>query len=392
MKARHSLVLLAVLSGLAVSFFACETGSENQKTKQMKTVILPAGEVHDGWYFAAGDHVIIDGTVNGDLYAAAGKVDVNGVVNGDVLAAGGVVDIGGKVSDDVRAGGGTVRISGVVGKNVTAMGGTVEVGRSASIGGGLLAAGGTIQHAGAVKKDAMIAGGTTEITGIVEGNVDVASRQLAVYHGAQIGGNLTADLGSKEHAQIAEGTVKGSVTFKEKQEQETRHILGWRPWRFWLKILWVGGLLLTGLFFFLIARKQFADYGSIAKRELGMSLVWGLTAVIAVPVVVIILCVTLIGIPLGLILLAAYLTVLYFSQLSLGMFAGNLIFKSEGKGSWTLYWAFAVGTIIFQILTLVPILGGLLEIAAALLGFGVLVMMVRSALSSRRMAGASVVA
>lgn len=371
------LVLLLVASGLTIFFSACEPGSESHKKPPMKTVVLPAGEVHEGWYFAAGDHVIIDGTVNGDVYAGAGKVEVNGTVNGDVLAAGGAVEIGGHVSDDVRAAGGTVRITGVVGKNVSAAGGTVEVSRSASIGGGLIAAGGTVQHAGTVKKDAMFASGSTEITGTIDGNVDVASDQLGIHRGAQIGGNVTAMVKDKDNAQIADGAVKGTVTFKERESTDARHVLGFRPWRFWFKLLWIGGLLVTGLVLFLVSRKLFTDFGSIVEKEIGMNFVWGLVALIAVPVVFIILCITVVGVPLGLILLAAYFVALYLSQLSLGFLAGDLLFKSGGKAEWRTFGAFAAGTAIFQILTFIPIMGTVLEVAALLLGLGAIVLMIR---------------
>jgi cytoskeletal protein CcmA (bactofilin family) len=374
---------LVICAALAVLVVSCQQGGFNTTNREMKTVILPAGEVHEGWYFAAGDHVIIDGTVNGDVYAGAGKVDINGTINGDVLAGGGMVDVAGHVSDDVRCTGGTIRISGNVGKNVTAAGGTIEVTRSAVISGGLLAAGGTIQSAGTVRKDAMVASGTAEFSGVVEGNLDVATGQLAVLHGARIGGNLTAALDVKEHARIDSGTVKGSVTIKLREEKEVHHILGLCPWRFWLKILWMGGLLLTGLVFFLLARKTFAEYSYVVKQNFGMSLVWGLVGLIAVPIAAIILCITVIGIPLGLILLAAYCTVAYLSQLSLGLLAGNLFFKTDQKQGWILYWAFAVGTILFQLLTFVPILGSLLILASLLLGFGALIQMLWKSMRSR---------
>jgi len=374
------LLLCAALTMLVVS---CGQRNFNTSRQGMKTVILPAGEVHEGWYFAAGDHVIIDGTVNGDVYAGAGKVDINGTINGDVLVGGGVIDIAGRVSDDVRGAGGNIRISGTVGKNVSAAGGTIEVSRSAVIGGGLMAAGGTVHSAGTVKKDAMVASGTAEFSGVVEGNLDVATGQLAVVQGARVGGNLTAALDAKEHARIDSGTVKGSVTIKLREEKEAHHILGISPWRFWFKLLWMGGLLLTGLVFFLLARKTFVEYTSVAKRKFGMSLVWGLVGVIAVPIAAIILCITVIGIPLGLILLAAYCTVMYLSQLGLGLLAGNLIFKTDEKKGWILYWAFAVGTILFQLLTFVPILGLLLMLASLLLGFGALVQMLWKSMRAR---------
>jgi hypothetical protein len=56
--------------------------------------------------------VIIDGTINGDLWAAGGTITVNGVVKGSVMAAGETINIIGEVGHAVRAGGKTINISG----------------------------------------------------------------------------------------------------------------------------------------------------------------------------------------------------------------------------------------------------------------------------------------
>jgi hypothetical protein len=379
MRTQKYVLLAGMLVWLGIGVPACRPGGESGKSDDKKTTVLPAGEVHEGWYFAAGDRVIINGTVNGDAYIAGGSVEVNGTINGDLLAAGGNVRVGGKITDDARVTGGTVEISGEVGKNVTAAGGTVSVSKSGVVGGGVLAAGGTVEVSGAIQKDAVLAGGTAEITGTVGGNARIAGDHIGVYRGAMIAGSLSVTSESKEKAHIDDGTVIGPVTFEGHKAHQGPTILGFQPFRFWLKVIWIGGLLLTGLVFFLLSRKKFAEYAMIVKRQAGMGVLWGLVGVIAIPVVCIILFVTVIGLPLGLILLALYLILLYLAQLSLGLLAGDLIFKTEQKNGWIIFWAFVVGMVLFQILSFVPILGVLLEIAALLLGVGALILMIRKA-------------
>jgi hypothetical protein len=67
---------------------------------------VPAAEVIDGEYLAAGPRVEISGTVNGDVYAAGGQILIDGSVNGDVLVVGGSVTLSGHVAQDVRVLGG----------------------------------------------------------------------------------------------------------------------------------------------------------------------------------------------------------------------------------------------------------------------------------------------
>ncbi len=341
-----------------------------------QTVVLPANEVHEGWYFAAAQRVILNGTVNGDAYIAAGQVEVHGTINGDLLVAGGDVEIGGTVTDDIRAAGGTIRLNGSVGKNVSAAGGNINVSPAASIGGGLLTACGNLVEGGSVQKDFRAAVGTVEITGSVGNNVDIVGGRLTVTRGANVGGNLNADLSQKDRSEIAEGAVKGTISLKQREEHPAR-ILGLPEGTFWLKTFWVGSLYLAGLIFFLLSRKCFADYGSLTVNRMGWSFLWGLAVVIITPIAVLILFATIIGIPLGLMVLAVYLTVLYLSQLSLGLAAGMRLFGSNVESGWILYFAFMVGTLIFQGLSLVPYLGTLLQIAALFLGSGAMFLLMK---------------
>ena len=89
MKPRIVLNIVTIILAAAL-LPACKEGGE----KTHRKVILPVGEVHEGWYFAAGDEVLLEGTVNGDVYAAGGMVEIDGTINGDLIVAGGQVNVG----------------------------------------------------------------------------------------------------------------------------------------------------------------------------------------------------------------------------------------------------------------------------------------------------------
>jgi cytoskeletal protein CcmA (bactofilin family) len=349
-----------------------------EKSSGEKTIILPAGEVHQGWYFAAGDRVVINGTINGDAYVAGGIVEINGTINGDLLAAGGDVEVGGSVTDDVRAAGGTVHLRGRVGKNVTVAGGTVALSGTAAVEGGFLAAGGTMEIAGSVAKDVIAVGQLAEVTGRVGGNARLAAGQVHIYRGASIEGSVDIEVRSKNDVTIDPGAVKGITSIRESERHGEGSLFS--TFRFWFKLIWIVGLLLSGLLFFLIARNHFRGYGLALRHEPLMSLLWGVIAVIVTPFFCLILILTLVGMPIGLVLLAAYLTLLYLSQLSLGLLAGDLLLKTEAKTGWSVYWAFAVGLVIFQLLTLIPVFGIVLELGAMFLGAGALIVVTKKSL------------
>ncbi len=364
-------VLLSIL--VTLQTISCRDDGLDHK-QYRKQVILPSGETHEGWYFAAGDRVLIQGTVNGDAYVAGGEIQVEGTINGDLLVAGGQVTISGKVTDDVRAAGGIVSLEGAVGKNATIAGGALKVNKTSIVEGGLLAAGGTIDLSGNIEKDVRITAGEMTLTGNVTGNLDFSGERLTVIKGAHVGGNLHAGVKSKELASVADGTVSGTTEITTKEAKPETHILGYEAWRFWAKILWLLSLLLTALACTLLFRKHLPAVGAAILQRPGMSAVWGLLGSILIPIAILILAVIVIGLPLGLLLLALFLWVLYLSQLALGVALGERFFVKEPRTPGKLFLAFALGIIIVQTLTFIPYVRFLVILGGVIFGVGAILL------------------
>lgn len=368
-------VVLSILLGLTIT--SCDGGWQYRTKERAKRVVLAANEVHEGWYFAAGDQVVIEGTVNGDAYVAGGNVEMDGTINGDLLVAGGMVIVGGKVSEDVRAAGGVVRISGNVGKDVSAAGGSVTLGRSGKITGNFLAACGELEVLGSVGREAKVASGDAEINGSIQGDLNFAGDYLSVSQGANVYGNLNAKVAQKERVKLAAGVVHGNVEVSERKLAATSHILGLPAWRFWLKVVWALGLLVVGLGLSFIAPTQIKKVGSVITNRLGETSLIGILGIIVVPVVVIMLCVTVIGIPAGMLLLMLFLALLYLSQFSLGIVLADRLFPLERRMQWSLFGAMAAGVVIVQILTFVPYVRFFVHLVSFIVGLGAILVVLK---------------
>lgn len=367
---RHRILDLAaavLLGGLVLTGYSCG-GKTEGAPEGKRRVIMPAGTVHEGWYFAAGDQVIISGTVNGDAFVAGGMVQVDGEINGDLIVAGGSVIINGQISDDVRAAGGNVECNGSVGKNLTAAGGTVRTGREARIGGGVLAAGGSISIGGEVMRDVLLASADATVSGTVEGSATVTGEALTLLPGGRVGGNLKVITNNKDRVEIAPDAVGGTVEIVSKQSRDVPRILGFRKGEFWFRIAWVLSLIVTTLVWMLLFPRLLASFGSTVLARPGWCILWGLAAIIGIPILMIILAVTVIGIPLAFLLLAVTLWMIYISQLSLGIAFG--LRALGGDGRWRLFLASVAGVILVHVLMLVPYLGALLIVAGLILGLG----------------------
>lgn len=207
-------------SMLLIASTACLLSCANSSEKA-KGVYLPTGDVHEGWYFAAGERVIIQGTVNGDAYVVGGAVRIDGTINGDLLVAGGQVIMAGTVTSNIRATGGTIQIEGDVGRDVTAAGGSITVGKESSVSGNLLAAGSDVTITGSIGKEARLAASRLTMSGTVNGMVNFAGNELEIAPGARILGDLHLAVDDTDNVRIAPGTVQGSIgrTIKEKTRE-----------------------------------------------------------------------------------------------------------------------------------------------------------------------------
>jgi cytoskeletal protein CcmA (bactofilin family) len=384
MKPRqHICSKLLFFALLTFSLISCQ-GRESSEDKKIRRVFLGPGQTHEGWYFAAGDQVVIEGTVNGDAYIAGGVVEVDGTINGDLLVAGGQVTINGTVTDDIRAAGGSLRFDGKVGKNISAAGGSISIGKAAEIRGNVLSACGNLLIAGTIARELKVAAGDVSVTGSVNGNVEFGGENFSTLPGAKIGGNLRATVKEKESVEVSEGTVLGNVDIMTREMRLHRYILGFQPWFFWAKILWAVSLLFTGLVLMLIFPKQLVGIGSTISQLPGKSFLWGIVALFLTPIAVGLLLITIVGLPLGLFLLVMFLWIVYLSQLSLGVFVGDRLFGMEGKSKWNLFWAYAVGLLMIQALTFIPYVRFLVVLVGLIFGTGAILLQLKSAVYEMR--------
>lgn len=332
---------------------------------------LPAGQVIDGDYFAAGPRIEISGTVNGDLYAFGGNVTVDGRVNGDVLAAGGRVTLRGAVSQNVRVAGGHVTIAGAIGRNLTVAAGNVDLTPSAQVGGAVVAAAGSIELAAPVEGSVRIAAGNLILSSRIGGDVDAAVGALHIASRAGVAGNI--NYWSDREARISEGAkVDGEIIRGVPREREDLRRAAWSlfigAWLALLLVNFVSTLILGLLSVRFLPRFHEAALTTLGQRP-WVSLGIGFVTVVVVPVICALLFATVVTVPLALILLAAFFILLYWARIFAIARIGEAILgrfrKRSGRAS-----AFVVGLLLYYILVAIPGVGWLVAALVALFGLG----------------------
>lgn len=377
----HSLFLVAAAS---VCLFACSNDWQPDGGERPGRILLSAGEIHEGWYFAGGDRVTIEGTINGDAYVAGGEVEVYGTINGDLLVAGGQVTVSGTVTDDIRAAGGTLRFAGRTGKNIAAAGGMITFEKTSDLSGNLLLFGGNVQLAGSVAEEAKISAGEVSVTGTVNGNVEFAGGRFVTHRGALIGGDLDVLVREKNDVDIAGGTVQGRVEITTREPKQASRVLGFPQWVFWAKVVWALSLLATALLLVFLFPRQLVQTGMTIVARPGMTALWGILGLLLVPVVVLLLMGTLIGIPLALFIFGLYVWLTYLSGVSAGVVVSHWLMGLSGKNGWALFGVVVVGVLAVQILTFIPYVGVAVTLAGLLFGLGALLLVLYDEMKAHR--------
>ncbi len=311
--------------------------------------------------YAIGEAVVVpnDTAVSGDVFAVGKFVDVFGRVAGDLLAAGDQLMIKGVIASDVFGLGQKVTVDGSIGDDVHVAGNTLEI-VAAKID-DLFAAGNNVHISSetTVDGDAYVAGSKIILEGTINGTARFAGERIVIEPTAVIAGNLIT--WSERAPEISDGaTIIGRV---ERRQYKGAELSSQVSWQFHI-LNWVRAvisLFITSLvILFVLPRLSKAVLLTTQKRlmpSFGLGLLW---LIIFIPVVIA-LAVTILGIHLGLVIVAATALLGLITMPLASLVVGFWIFRKLSKqGDNSLSWQHALlGSVILKSLYLVPIVGWL---------------------------------
>ncbi len=355
---RKVFMLLAVLA--TGPLFAQDSGP---------TVTI-SGRVTEDVYMA-GATVQVLGEVEGDVVVAGGSVSIVNTVSGDVLAAGGSISITGNVNDDIRAAGGSVAIAGNVGDDAVVAGGSVTLDSGSTVGGRAWFAGETVTVAGNVNRELRATGKKVILAGTIGGDVEIYAESVVIEPSAVIKGKFTYS--APNEADVREGAViEGAVDWHESDFGDFED----RGPGFAGTLVFFLSLAASAIVLFLI----YSPLPATAVRKLDnapfKSFGLGLAVLFATPFVVLMLFVSVLGTPLGFIVLAMYAVVLIVGLLTGIIWLGDAGFRRLGKkpdeSKWIRAWSIVAAAALLLIVGLIPFIGGLAFLIVLLLGIGAL--------------------
>ncbi|OGA39975.1 MAG: hypothetical protein A3G24_14005 [Betaproteobacteria bacterium RIFCSPLOWO2_12_FULL_62_13] len=335
--------------------------------------------------YMTGAEVMIDAPVSGDLFAAAGRISVDHPVSGDAVLAAGSIDLRSGIGDDLRAAGGFVSVTGRVSGEALIAGGSIAFGPDTEVLGRVWLAGGDIAVAGSLANGLRVYGKNILLLGEVNGEVRLTGERIEILPSARINGDIIYS--SNQEIRIVPGAwVRGTIT-RAPGSFEFPHpkfdvpgLPALRPLLF-LGLLAAGALLLVLFPRFTAASLQTVQAAPLKSLGLGIAILFSL------PPVILLLIITIIGVPIALALAAFYAVALLTGYLVTAFFIGEKLARAVRRQIEPTF-GLRIGSLAAALLLLwlaytIPYVGGFVILIALIVGLGAMVLQAFSSYATR---------
>ena len=171
-----------------------------------------------------------------------------------------------------------------------------------------------------------------------------------------------------------EGRLDQCIKMPDVEPRPERRAPSWTG-RIVPSLWWFIGTLIVGTVLALLFPAALHEPAAALRDRPWHSLGWGSVLFIVTPIAVIIALITVVGIPIGLLVLFAYAAALFLSQIFVGAALGQVILQQGQTGDTgsqigRLALGLAVLLIALAVLGLIPVLGGLAVLATLVAGLG----------------------
>ncbi len=357
-----AMMLVTVLPGRAV-----EIRKVNPK-EGIRIISIAADETIDDTLIVFADEVDVRGTITGDLIAFARRINIPGAVHGNVITFGQNVYVTGTVGGDIFGFAQTLQAKGDIAKNLWAFASDIAIDTDGKLGQNATIFGANVNVDGEVGRDFTAYAGTLSWSGKVGRNLNFHGGQLTVQPSSTIGRDLHAWVPREENAQIdPNAKIQGETKVElVKREEGSKYLtIGFYFGQF-LRIVgaFLAGLLLFWLLPGLKRAPLSSGLGLLASGGIGF------LAAVATPVAVIILAITVIGLPIALVTLSFWLLALYLSKIVIARYIGSILLGNGNDTMGSTALSLLIGITIIVVAINLPFIGGILNILLMLIGLG----------------------
>jgi cytoskeletal protein CcmA (bactofilin family) len=360
---KKSLAALGI-GGLLIFILGFVSVGHAQEFRRGNSATIASNEKVDSSAYLAGRSIDVAGEVNGDLFCAGQNITISGTIHGDVICAGQTITISGRVDGDARLAGQTIAINSTINNNLTVAGQDFSLNSTGKVGQDITGGVENMTINGDVGRDLVLGATNAVIHGTIGRNIKSQVNKLDLASGAKVGGDINY-ASNNQLSKAPSAAVSGSI--HRTQPVEHKKHSGWFGIGF--RIYWFFAALLVALVLVLLFPSVFEGSARLTMASFGKTLLLGVAALLFTPVIFVLLMITVVGIPLGIILMLAWLMALILS----GPFFAYLLGKEIWRAQKNPIWIMLVGAVILLLAYNIPFIGPIFMLAALFIGMGMLV-------------------
>ena len=332
-------------------------------------------------YFDLGDNIELHEDLTGNQNIVAAEVLIHSDIYGELFVMGGSVEVSGSIEGNTVICAGNTSLRGTFHSDLTIYGGNVTILPECKIYGKLKVFAANTEFMGDCLGPSQFMNSNLRISGLLQKECRIYAAKIIITSTAVINGPIN-------YTSPSAPNIYDGAYFKMPPTAAPVENVQWTHGRIWSLLetgaTWISfgmnylfsfvlGLLLLRFF----PRGLTMSIGAI-ESSFGKSLVWGICATLIVPIVIMVLFATLLGIPLAFTLLA--LCIVTFASAKIVPILWCLKKWHYRKGKQPIVFsknaslpnrgAFAIGLLIFLILAKIPLIGIFVSLLSMLLGVG----------------------
>ncbi len=324
---------------------------------------------------SAGNAIICKTSVSGEKYAedvywAGNDMSMNdSKIANDLIAVGYTLSVNGtEIAGSARSAGYSISLQDVeVAHNITVAGNILNIDSNTKAK-AVYAAGNMITFSGECESF-NASGNTVILNGVVNGDAKIDANEVTIGPNAVVTGKLTVS--AADEATIPDSVKIGEYEYHDSPnvpDEDTVEAVS-KGARFVHKILnrvyWVPAMIIVALFFCLVIPGAVDGSGKMLLKKPVAMPITGLVALCAIPVALIILCITFIGLPLaGLIALLVTIATIFAVPFA-GASAGRIVLPKMN-----IWLSSIIGSAVLTLALAVPFIGGLIKFLSILYVLG----------------------
>lgn len=345
-------------------------------------ISLPFGEI-----FAARENVIVHEEHAGDVFAYGDSIEIRANVDGDVVLIGEKVQIDAEISGSAIILAQEIIVNGAVQRNAYLAGTAININENAAVSKRLYIAGQDVNVAGNMANRSYIRALDAQLNAQFNDSVYIYASDYALNELAAVNGDLT--IFSENHVDVAAERVEGEVTY-ENLPTQSDEVYSWFLFPVFKPILFVSTLFTwfaLGYVLIYLWPNTLRKKSDEIQKHIPKAFLFGVLWYIVVPLFMLVLFISIIGIPISIILGLVLIIGLILSKVLFSIFLGNWILqlpqvqqhmnKSKNEEN-SMVGILGVGVFTYTLLTYIPFISFITHVCSIVIGTALFINCIRT--------------